>query len=233
MTCDVAPILNLGHSEAIQQSIVLGAVPQEASHLSLWTWNGRQSTEAAWDWSKKILHVHALQIHCKSDKPLWVEIDDFQSFRIKNQEKMEIHLKQKGNTLEKLRIGCRIQATTKAHFVDLLKLSKAAGHLWTVGNLKEGYYFRFYWRKYWEIPSERKVSKSSSAFRCSWTTSKPPKKALPADGRIAPVKMLKVLVLPASLHRIFKSNHRSFAVHHIIFNTQISLLKSVAHICFR
>ena len=61
---------------------------------------------------------------------------------------MEIHLKQKGNTLEKLRIGCRIQATTKAHFVDLLKLSKAAGHLWTVGNLKEGYYFRFYWRKY-------------------------------------------------------------------------------------
>jgi hypothetical protein len=54
---------------------------------------------------------------------------------------MEIHLKQKGNTLEKLRIGCRIQAKTKAHFVDLLKLSKAAGHLWTVGNLKEGEFF--------------------------------------------------------------------------------------------
>ena len=36
------------------------------------------------------------------------------------------------------------------------------------------------------------------AFHCSFTTSKPPKKALPADGKMAPVSMLKVLVLPAS-----------------------------------
>ena len=37
------------------------------------------------------------------------------------------------------------------------------------------------------------------AFHCSFTTSKPPKKALPADGKMAPVSMLKVLVLPASI----------------------------------
>ena len=35
----------------------------------------------------------------------------------------------KANTLEKMRIGWRIQVKTQAHVFDLLKLSKAAGHL--------------------------------------------------------------------------------------------------------